>query len=123
MTEHRVSKDSLLPGETAGDFFRRVAREKPGGTDPARVCGDCGQDHRGPEEYWPEDERAQHRRWTARGDEPAKKIEVIEWPQRGCARRFPMGGWWVVETSKHGYMPLAGPFATKAAAEAQCIVE
>lgn len=45
--------------------------------------------------------------------------EVIEWPQAGSAKRYPLGGWWVVEHSEksRGYFPLAGPFKTRAEAE------
>ena len=58
MTKNLVSKDSLRDGETSADFFRRVAREKM----PPREgrCHYCGQDHRGPQEYWPEDELERH---------------------------------------------------------------
>lgn len=43
--------------------------------------------------------------------EPDKKLEVIEWPEKGSARRYPTGGWWVVETRKgRGHTPLVGPF-------------
>lgn len=42
------------------------------------------------------------------------QIQVIEWPTGGSARRFPMGGWYVVEYREgRGYTPLAGPFRTK----------
>lgn len=46
-------------------------------------------------------------------------VEVIEWPEKGSARRFPMGGWWVVERRPGwGYFPLAGPFRTEGEARA-----
>jgi hypothetical protein len=44
---------------------------------------------------------------------------VIEWPANGSARRYPVGGWWLVEERPAcGFTPLAGPFKTKAQAEA-----
>lgn len=43
-----------------------------------------------------------------------KTIRVIEWPDKGSAKRFPTGGWWVViDTLGRGFSPLAGPFATQ----------
>jgi hypothetical protein len=44
---------------------------------------------------------------------------IIEWPQKGSARRWPMGGWYVVNYRfASGYEPIAGPFRTKEEAEA-----
>lgn len=45
-------------------------------------------------------------------------IEVIEWPVKGSAKRYPKGGWYVVESREgQGYTPLAGPFRTVQEAE------
>lgn len=45
-------------------------------------------------------------------------VKVIEWPEPGSARQFPVGGWWVVEENERGeYTPLAGPFSTRTKAE------
>jgi len=48
----------------------------------------------------------------------AAPLRVIEWPQKGSAQRYPMGGWWVVELGEGGYSPVVGPFRTQAEAEA-----
>lgn len=46
------------------------------------------------------------------------KIQIIEWPAAGSGRRFPMGGWYVVERTEHdAYLPLQGPFRTRPDAE------
>lgn len=59
MTQHILSRDSLLPGETSADAFRRLAHEKPG---KGGACFYCGQDHRGPAHYWPQAELEAHNR-------------------------------------------------------------
>ena len=60
MTQHLVSQHTLYKtGETSAEFFRRVARDKP--KLPGMIykgCAYCNQDHRGPEEYWPDSELA-----------------------------------------------------------------
>lgn len=55
--------------------------------------------------------------------ESAPIRKVIEWPQKGSARRFPAaGGWYVVEErAGRGYTPIAGPFKTQGEAEAKLI--
>ena len=46
-------------------------------------------------------------------------VRVIEWPQAGSARRYPHGGWWVVEERPGPvFFPLAGPFRREAEADA-----
>jgi hypothetical protein len=59
--KHLVSQDTLNRGETAEQFFRRVAREKPRKPGaPDQRCHWCGEDHRGPSMFWPERERTVH---------------------------------------------------------------
>ena len=43
--------------------------------------------------------------------------KVIEWPEQGSARRYPMGGWWVVEETLNGLFPVYGPFRRRVEAE------
>lgn len=43
------------------------------------------------------------------------QIKVIGWPQEDSKNP---SGWWVVESRKTGYTPLAGPFKTKTEAKA-----
>ena len=58
MSRHMVSADTLEAfGGNAEEWFRHVAREKPGA---GGQCAYCGQDHRGPAQYWPEGELARH---------------------------------------------------------------
>ena len=68
MTTHILSKDAMRKGESTADAFRRLAREKPEPASPCSACHWCGQDHRGPIEYWPERERILHTRacWDER---------------------------------------------------------
>ena len=54
--------------------------------------------------------------------QPQRKI--IEWPEHGSAKRWPIGGWWVVnEREGRGYTPLAGPYKTRSEAEAAAVIE
>ena len=47
--------------ESGATFFRRVARDKPDPPPNGRGrCHICGQDHRGPREFWPAREARQH---------------------------------------------------------------
>lgn len=60
MTKHLVSADVLREGETAEEWFRRMARDKPRSILPCKPCAYCGGDHRGPSAYWPDEERQAH---------------------------------------------------------------
>lgn len=62
MTVDILASDAIREGETMADAFRRLALEKPPTLTPCKGCAWCGQDHRGPSEYWPEGELLRHNR-------------------------------------------------------------
>lgn len=42
------------------------------------------------------------------------EVKVIEWPEKGSAKRWPHGGWYVVEERPgRGFTPLLGPLRTE----------